>query len=105
MRQMVGSDHVADGNMPGSGPGNVMESVCSLDAKPETRVMLMDSFMSGFLFELFKQKFSRFAFKLLLFRALLLRASQLRAVACPWGGAQCTQRLSPRTLMLEQAFR
>ena len=38
----------------GSGAYTVMESVCSLDARPETRAMLLETFMSGFLFALFR---------------------------------------------------
>ena len=53
--------YLADIDSASKGAGNVMESVCSLDARPTTRKMLTESFMSGFIFELFEQKFRKFA--------------------------------------------
>ena len=48
----------------GEGGNDVMELIGRLDAKEETKKMLLDDFMAGFLYELYTQKWDKFGFKM-----------------------------------------
>ena len=58
---------------------SVMEIIGARDALKESQCLLLDEFMDGFLFSLFKQKWERFARKIFVIH-LLLDAAYLAAV-------------------------
>ena len=48
----------------GTGGGDVMELICKVSSSKETTEMLLDSFMQGFIFKLFRKKWEHFAWRL-----------------------------------------
>ena len=58
---------------------SVMEIIGARDALKESQCLLLDEFMDGFLFSLFKQKWKRFARKIFVIH-LLLDATYLAAI-------------------------
>ena len=52
--------------MAGEGGGDIMELVARVDASRETTELLLDSFMQGFIYQLFRKKWDKYGWKLLI---------------------------------------